>query len=139
MFLCLKKKCFSNQIISLKINLNIFCFIVLASCYRNVWLSFMQIILPADVLMIFPSFALVMKYLTQPFLFFCQMSKQLETFKSNLEEFASKHKQEIRKSSQFRVQFQEMCATIGVDPLACEKHSEQNLLKYFEPMLNITF
>lgn len=48
------------------------------------------------------------------------MSKQLETFKTNLEEFASKHKQEIRKSSQFRVQFQEMCATIGVDPLACE-------------------
>lgn len=51
------------------------------------------------------------------------MSKQLETFKSNLEEFASKHKQEIRKNSQFRVQFQEMCATIGVDPLACENHS----------------
>lgn len=50
------------------------------------------------------------------------MSKQLETFKSNLEEFASKHKQEIRKNPQFRVQFQEMCATIGVDPLACEKN-----------------
>ncbi|CAB1434270.1 unnamed protein product [Pleuronectes platessa] len=50
-----------------------------------------------------------------------QMSKQLETFKSNLEEFASKHKQEIRKSSEFRVQFQEMCATIGVDPLASGK------------------
>uniref|UniRef100_A0A3B4U1Z9 Vacuolar-sorting protein SNF8 n=2 Tax=Seriola TaxID=8160 RepID=A0A3B4U1Z9_SERDU len=50
-----------------------------------------------------------------------QMSKQLETFKSNLEEFASKHKQEIRKNSQFRVQFQEMCATIGVDPLASGK------------------
>lgn len=47
------------------------------------------------------------------------MSKQLETFKTHLEEFASKHKQEIRKNSQFRVQFQEMCATIGVDPLAC--------------------
>lgn len=62
--------------------------------------------------------------ISQLFLFFCQMSKQLETFKSNLEEFASKHKQEIRKSSQFRVQFQEMCATIGVDPLACEKHLE---------------
>lgn len=55
------------------------------------------------------------------------MSKQLETFKSYLEEFASKHKQEIRKSSQFRVQFQEMCATIGVDPLACEKLFEFNL------------
>lgn len=57
-------------------------------------------------------------------LIFCQMSKQLETFKSNLEEFASKHKQEIRKNPQFRVQFQEMCATIGVDPLACENHLE---------------
>nr|ADO27879.1 vacuolar-sorting protein snf8 [Ictalurus furcatus] len=50
-----------------------------------------------------------------------QMSKQLETFKTHLEEFASKHKQEIRKSSRFRVQFQEMCATIGVDPLASGK------------------
>ncbi|XP_044300491.1 vacuolar-sorting protein SNF8 isoform X2 [Varanus komodoensis] len=47
-----------------------------------------------------------------------QMSKQLDTFKTNLEEFASKHKQEIRKNPQFRVQFQDMCATIGVDPLA---------------------
>uniref|UniRef100_A0A3B5LHG5 Vacuolar-sorting protein SNF8 n=1 Tax=Xiphophorus couchianus TaxID=32473 RepID=A0A3B5LHG5_9TELE len=54
-------------------------------------------------------------------LFMGQMSKQLETFKSNLEEFASKHKQEIRKNPQFRVQFQEMCATIGVDPLASGK------------------
>ncbi|XP_069373293.1 vacuolar-sorting protein SNF8-like [Paralichthys olivaceus] len=50
-----------------------------------------------------------------------QVSKQLETFKSNLEELASKHKQEIRKNSQSRVQFQEMCAAIGVDPLASEK------------------
>ncbi|KAG8140112.1 hypothetical protein E2320_002858 [Naja naja] len=49
------------------------------------------------------------------------MSKQLETFKSNLEEFASKHKQEIRKNPEFRVQFQNMCATIGVDPLASGK------------------
>lgn len=50
-----------------------------------------------------------------------QMSKQLETFRSHLEEFASKHKQEIRKNPQLRVQFQEMCATIGVDPLASGK------------------
>ncbi|KAI2583815.1 SNF8 isoform 12 [Pan troglodytes] len=47
-----------------------------------------------------------------------QMSKQLDMFKTNLEEFASKHKQEIRKNPEFRVQFQDMCATIGVDPLA---------------------
>ncbi|XP_059494767.1 vacuolar-sorting protein SNF8 isoform X2 [Stegostoma tigrinum] len=50
-----------------------------------------------------------------------QMSKQLEMFKTHLEEFASKHKQEIRKNSAFRVQFQDMCATIGVDPLASGK------------------
>lgn len=49
------------------------------------------------------------------------MSKQLDMFKTNLEEFASKHKQEIRKNPEFRVQFQDMCATIGVDPLACEQ------------------
>lgn len=48
------------------------------------------------------------------------MSKQLDMFKTNLEEFASKHKQEIRKNPEFRVQFQDMCATIGVDPLACK-------------------
>ncbi|NXY52875.1 SNF8 protein, partial [Callaeas wilsoni] len=50
-----------------------------------------------------------------------QMSKQLDMFRTNLEEFASKHKQEIRKSAEFRVQFQDMCATIGVDPLASGK------------------
>ncbi|XP_031990206.1 vacuolar-sorting protein SNF8 isoform X1 [Corvus moneduloides] len=50
-----------------------------------------------------------------------QMSKQLDMFRTNLEEFASKHKQEIRKNPEFRVQFQDMCATIGVDPLASGK------------------
>ncbi|NXO07723.1 SNF8 protein, partial [Oriolus oriolus] len=50
-----------------------------------------------------------------------QMSKQLATFRAHLEEFASKHKQEIRRSPAFRVQFQDMCATIGVDPLASGK------------------
>ena len=49
-----------------------------------------------------------------------QLSKQLEAFKGNLEDFAAKHKDEIRRNPQFRVQFQEMCASIGVDPLACE-------------------
>ncbi|XP_074650964.1 vacuolar-sorting protein SNF8-like [Tubulanus polymorphus] len=50
-----------------------------------------------------------------------QMSKQLDAFRENLEEFASKHKQDIRKDADFRVQFQEMCASIGVDPLASGK------------------
>ncbi|KAL3831642.1 hypothetical protein ACJMK2_023370 [Sinanodonta woodiana] len=50
-----------------------------------------------------------------------QMAKQMETFKVHLENFASQHKEEIRKNSEFRVQFQEMCASIGVDPLASSK------------------
>ncbi|NXH41499.1 SNF8 protein, partial [Dicaeum eximium] len=49
-----------------------------------------------------------------------QMCRQLQTFRSHLEAFASKHKQEIRRSPAFRRHFQDMCATIGVDPLACE-------------------
>lgn len=52
---------------------------------------------------------------------FEQMSKQMVVFKENLEEFASKHRNEIKKNAQFRRQFQEMCAAIGVDPLASGK------------------
>lgn len=50
-----------------------------------------------------------------------QLSKQMEAFRTNLEEFASKHREEIRKNPQFRSQFQQMCAAIGVDPLASSK------------------
>lgn len=52
---------------------------------------------------------------------FEQMTKQLEVFRVNLEDFASKHKNEIKKNAEFRRQFQEMCASIGVDPLATGK------------------
>lgn len=52
---------------------------------------------------------------------FEQMTKQMDIFRENLEGFASKHKNEIRKNAQFRRQFQEMCAAIGVDPLASGK------------------
>jgi len=47
------------------------------------------------------------------------MGKQLESFKTSLEDFAGKYKQEIRKNPEFRGHFQQMCARIGVDPLAC--------------------
>ncbi|XP_039254064.2 vacuolar-sorting protein SNF8-like [Styela clava] len=50
-----------------------------------------------------------------------QLSNQLEAFHNNLEEFAAKHKEEIRKNPTFRHQFQQMCAAIGVDPLASSK------------------
>ncbi|KAL4706695.1 hypothetical protein ACJJTC_014450 [Scirpophaga incertulas] len=52
---------------------------------------------------------------------FQQMTAQLDVFRENLELFAIKHKSEIKKNAQFRRQFQEMCATIGVDPLASGK------------------
>lgn len=52
---------------------------------------------------------------------FEQMVKQMDVLKEHLEEFAAKHKTEIRKNAQFRRQFQEMCAAIGVDPLASGK------------------
>ncbi|KAG1699381.1 Vacuolar-sorting protein SNF8 [Nymphon striatum] len=50
-----------------------------------------------------------------------QLSKQLEVFREKLEEFAKNHKNEIKRDPQFRRQFQEMCASIGVDPLASGK------------------
>ncbi|XP_055700110.1 vacuolar-sorting protein SNF8 [Phlebotomus papatasi] len=52
---------------------------------------------------------------------FEEMSRQMEVFRTNLEEFAMKHRSEIKKNAQFRRQFQEMCATIGVDPLVSGK------------------
>lgn len=46
-----------------------------------------------------------------------KLSEQMEVFRGNLQEFASKHKKDIRKNAEFRRQFQEMCAAVGVDPL----------------------
>jgi len=54
------------------------------------------------------------------FLLFTQMGKQLESFKNYLEDFATKHKSDIKKNPEFRGHFQKMCARIGVDPLACK-------------------
>lgn len=49
------------------------------------------------------------------------MKEQLETFRHQLEEFASKHKNDITKNPAFRAQFHTMCAKCGVDPLASNK------------------
>eukprot|EP00742_Colponemidia_sp_Colp-10_P005400 GILJ01005769.1.p1 GENE.GILJ01005769.1~~GILJ01005769.1.p1 ORF type:complete len:271 (-),score=35.54 GILJ01005769.1:283-1095(-) len=50
-----------------------------------------------------------------------QVKEQLALFKSNLEEFARKHKNKINKNPEFRRQFHQMCAAIGVDPLVSNK------------------
>jgi len=49
------------------------------------------------------------------------MKEQLATFRAQLEEFARKHKNDIKKNPAFRSQFHEMCAKVGVDPLASNK------------------
>ena len=50
------------------------------------------------------------------------MSKQLDVFKTNLEEYVSKPKQWIWKNNpEFQLQLQDMCATTGVDSLASGK------------------
>jgi len=50
-----------------------------------------------------------------------ELSKHLEQFRDHLQDFAAKHKNEIKKNPTFRRQFQEMCASVGVDPLASGK------------------
>ncbi len=45
----------------------------------------------------------------------------MEQFKTKLEAFAVKHRTAIKKDAEFREHFQDMCATIGVDPLASSK------------------
>jgi ESCRT-II complex subunit VPS22 len=59
--------------------------------------------------------------LTGSFLCSLQLSKNMDQFKTKLESFAAKHKNSIKKDPEFRERFQEMCATIGVDPLASSK------------------
>eukprot|EP00126_Sphaerothecum_destruens_P000260 Sdes_comp10307_c0_seq1m1945 len=49
------------------------------------------------------------------------MTHLMNEFKSNLEQFAQKHRKDIRKDPLFRVHFQKMCNKIGVDPLASNK------------------
>ncbi|KAJ3274238.1 Vacuolar protein sorting-associated protein SNF8 [Terramyces sp. JEL0728] len=50
-----------------------------------------------------------------------QMKIALEALKNNLEIFAQKHSNEIKKDPVFRTQFQNMCAQVGVDPLVSNK------------------
>lgn len=49
------------------------------------------------------------------------MKQQMSLFKSKLEEFARKHKADIRRDPELRARFHQMCANIGVDPLASNK------------------
>uniref|UniRef100_A0A0E0IMQ2 KIB1-4 beta-propeller domain-containing protein n=1 Tax=Oryza nivara TaxID=4536 RepID=A0A0E0IMQ2_ORYNI len=69
------------------------------------------------------------------------MKEQLATFRTQLEEFARKHKNDIRKNPLFRQQFHEMCAKVGVDPLASNKGAWAELLGigdfYYELVISV--
>mmetsp|Transcript_12357 Transcript_12357/g.34703 ORF Transcript_12357/g.34703 Transcript_12357/m.34703 type:complete len:245 (+) Transcript_12357:396-1130(+) len=71
-----------------------------------------------------------------------QMKAQMAVFKSSLEEFALKHRSEIRKNPAFRSQFHKMCANCGVDPLQSNKGLFAELLGfgdfYYELGVQIT-
>ena len=49
------------------------------------------------------------------------MEEQLSKFRKVLEDFAFRHKEDIKRDPIFRKHFHEMCASIGVDPLASNK------------------
>lgn len=58
------------------------------------------------------------------------MRSQLAQFKASLEQFAIRHREEIKGSPQFRAQFHTMCTTVGVDPLASNKGMWAKLLGF---------
>nr|KAJ3422112.1 ESCRT-II subunit protein snf8 [Polyrhizophydium stewartii] len=59
-----------------------------------------------------------------------QMKTLLDTFKSNLEDFAVKHKKEIKRDPVFRMHFQRMCNNVGIDPLASNKGFWSDILGF---------
>lgn len=58
------------------------------------------------------------------------MKSQMVVFKKSLEEFAIKHRNDIRQDPVFRAQFHTMCANVGVDPLASNKGMWVQLLGF---------
>jgi ESCRT-II complex subunit VPS22 len=57
-----------------------------------------------------------------------KLSEQMEAFRGHLQQFAAKHKKDIRKKPELRRQFQEMCAAVGVDPLQSSSNFWTKLL-----------
>lgn len=52
----------------------------------------------------------------------------VEKFKTQIAEFARKHKSEISRNSEFRAKFYLMCSKVGIDPLASNKGMWAELL-----------
>lgn len=64
------------------------------------------------------------------------MKAQMAAFKEHLEDFTFKYREDIKHDPLFRSQFHQMCANVGVDPLASNKNKWTQLLAigdfYFE-------
>ena len=58
------------------------------------------------------------------------VASKLAQFKSSLECFALKYRADIARDPAFRAQFQVMCASTGVDPLASNKGFWTELLGF---------
>ncbi|KAL4440286.1 hypothetical protein ABPG75_003287 [Micractinium tetrahymenae] len=58
------------------------------------------------------------------------MKALMRHFQASLQEFALKHRQDIRRDPVFRAQFHAMCANIGVDPLSSNKGTWNKLLGF---------
>lgn len=56
-----------------------------------------------------------------------QVQEQIKAFTDHLEKFAVKHRDAINRDPEFRKQFNDMCKTIGVDPLKCKFHTRHFL------------
>ena len=59
-----------------------------------------------------------------------KMKDAMKEFKRCLEEFALKHREEIRHDPEFRAHFHDMCQHAGVDPLASNKSSVNSYLSF---------
>ncbi|KAL3321311.1 ESCRT-II subunit protein snf8 [Cichlidogyrus casuarinus] len=56
------------------------------------------------------------------------LSDQVSEVRSALKNFATNHKDEIRKNREFRTHFHAMCATVGLDPLCYSRGQWSTLL-----------
>ena len=62
------------------------------------------------------------------------MMASLEDFKTHLESFALKHKQEINDNPLFRKEFLAMCKECGVDPLSSKQ--KKGFMAMFDNNIN---
>lgn len=60
------------------------------------------------------------------------INSQLSLFRINLQDFAQRYKQDIKKDPEFRKHFQIMCSKIGVDPLVSNKGFWSEMLSFGE-------